>query len=320
MNDHLITRQVEDYIAYKKGLGYQIKVESGELRRFAAYTRSIGYEGSLTVDLAFQWAMLKPEYSRWYMARRMETARTFAKYICVFDPDAQMLPKGMFGKCHGRTTPYIFSNEEICTLMKEATKLYSPDGLRRLTIATAIGLLWVTGMRPNEICQLINSDVDLINGQILIRETKFFKNRLLPLDETTIAALKTYVTNRDQLRKYFSDEHFLIMTGGKQLKLRNLEYAMQLIRTVLLSETQNWVHRPPRLYDIRHSFACHTLLKWLKNGIDVNAKILYLSTYLGHVKVADTYWYLTGTSELMNFASYSFEGFFYGNDGKHDEK
>lgn len=320
MNDHLITRQVEDYIAYKKGLGYQIKVESGELRRFAAYTRSIGYEGSLTVDLAFQWAMLKPEYSRWYMARRMETVRTFAKYICVFDPDAQMLPKGMFGKCHGRTTPYIFSNEEICTLMKEATKLYSPDGLRRLTIATAIGLLWVTGMRPNEICQLINSDVDLVNGQILIRETKFFKNRLLPLDETTIAALKTYVTNRDQLRKYFSDEHFLIMTGGKQLKLRNLEYAMQLIRTVLLSETQNWVHRPPRLYDIRHSFACHTLLKWLKNGIDVNAKILYLSTYLGHVKVADTYWYLTGTPELMDFASYSFEGFFYGNDGKHDEK
>jgi hypothetical protein len=81
MNDHLITRQVEDYIAYKKGLGYQIKVESGELRRFAAYTQSIGYEGSLTVDLAFQWAMLKPEYSRWYMARRMETVRTFAKYI-----------------------------------------------------------------------------------------------------------------------------------------------------------------------------------------------------------------------------------------------
>jgi len=320
MNDHLITRQVEDYIAYKKGLGYQIKVESGELRRFAAYTRSIGYEGSLTVDLAFQWAMLKPEYSRWYMARRMETVRTFAKYICVFDPDAQMLPKGMFGKCHGRTTPYIFSNEEICTLMKEATKLYSPDGLRRITIATAIGLLWVTGMRPNEICQLINSDVDLVNGQILIRETKFFKKRLLPLDETTIAALKTYVTNRDQLRKYFSDEHFLIMTGGQQLKLRNLEYAMQLIRTVLLSETQNWVHRPPRLYDIRHSFACHTLLKWLKNGIDVNVKILYLSTYLGHVKVADTYWYLTGTPELMDFASYSFEGFFYGNDGKHDEK
>lgn len=149
MNDHLITRQVEDYIAYKKGLGYQIKVESGELRRFAAYTQSIGYEGSLTVDLAFQWAMLKPEYSRWYMARRMETVRTFAKYICVFDPDAQMLPKGMFGKCHGRTTPYIFSNEEICTLMKEATKLYSPDGLRRITIATAIGLLWVTGMRPS---------------------------------------------------------------------------------------------------------------------------------------------------------------------------
>lgn len=320
MNDHLITRQVEDYIAYKKGLGYQIKVESDELRRFAAYTQSIGHEGSLTVDLAFQWALLKPEYSRWYRARRMETVRTFAKYICVFDPDAQMLPKGMFGKCHGRTTPYIFSKEEICTLMSEATKLYSPDGLRKTTIPIAIGLLWVTGMRPNEVCQLMNTEVDLINGRITIRETKFSKTRLLPIDETTVAALKIYVTNRDQLRKDFSDEHFLIMTGSQHLKLRNFENALQLIRTVLLTETQNWERRPPRLYDVRHSFACHTLLKWVKEGIDVNTKILYLSTYLGHVKVADTYWYLTGTPELMDFASCCFEGFFYGNNGKHNEK
>jgi len=318
--NNLISRQVEEYIAYKKGLGYQIKIESQELRRFAAYTEAIEHETSLTTDIAFQWATLNPEYSRWYMARRMETIRTFAKYICIFDPNAQMLPKGVFGKCHGRTTPYIFSKEEIAILMKAASGLYSPDGLRSKTIPTAIGLLWSTGMRPNEVCQLMNADVDFDEGLITIRETKFSKNRVLPLHETTVSELRTYVNDRDRLRKDFSDEHFLIMTGNRKLVLPNLEYAMQVIRSELLTDIKEWNRRPPRLYDVRHSFACNTLLNWLKDGIDVNTRRLYLSTYLGHVKVADTYWYLTGTPELMDFAASSFEEFFYGNKGTcHEE-
>lgn len=100
----------------------------------------------------------------------------------------------------------------------------------------------------------------------------------------------------------------------------NFEYALKTIRGKLLKGTTQWNRRPPRLYDIRHSFACHTLLKWLKSGIDVNHKILYLSTYLGHVKVEDTYWYLTGTPELMQFASGQFEEFFYENGGDNREE
>ena len=88
MISNVISNQVEEYISFKKGLGFQIKIESDELRRFAAYTLVIGHEGSLTTDIVLQWATLKPEYSKWYMARRLETVRTFAKYICVFDPKA----------------------------------------------------------------------------------------------------------------------------------------------------------------------------------------------------------------------------------------
>lgn len=319
MSSNLISRQVAEYIAYKKALGYQIKIESEELSRFAAYTEAMGYRGSLTADIAFQWATLKPEYSRWYMARRMETIRTFAKYICVFDPMAQLPPKGMFGKCHGRTTPYIFTREEICMLMKASAEFYSPDGLRRRTIPTAIGLLWSTGMRPNEACQLKDDDVDLNQGRITIRETKFSKSRILPLHETTVAELRAYVKDRDQLREHGEDRHFLLMTGSTQLRLRNFEYALIRIRDQLLTDTKQWNRRAPRLYDIRHSFACHTLLDWLKSGINVNHKLLYLSTYLGHVKIADTYWYLTGTPELMQLASGHFEQFFYENGGVNGE-
>lgn len=105
------------------------------------------------------------------------------------------------------------------------------------------------------------------------------------------------------------------MTGSSSLELRNFEYAWTTIRDQLLIDQTEWNRRPPRLYDIRHSFACHTLLNWLKSGVDVNHKILYLSTYLGHEKVSDTYWYLTGTPELTQFASGHFERFFYANGG-----
>lgn len=317
---NLISKQIEEYIAYKKGLGYQIKIESQELKRFAAYTVAIGYEGSLTTDIAFQWVTLKPEYTQWYMARRMETIRTFAKYICVFDSLAQMPPKGMFGRCHGRKIPYIFTEEEICLLMKVSSELFSPDGLRRITIPTAIGLLWSTGMRPSEACKLLDDDVDLINGLITIRETKFSKSRILPLHGTTVSQLKSYVKDRDKLRIDYLDRHFLITTDSRKLVLRNFEYAMQLIRDNHLKETKEWHRRPPRLFDIRHSFACNTLLGWLKDGINVDSKILYLSTYLGHVKIADTYWYLSGTPELMQFAAGNFEKFFYGDGGINHEE
>jgi len=311
MNNNLISRQIEEYISYKKALGYQIKIESQELRRFASYTVSIGYEGSLTKDLAFQWATLKPDYSRWYMARRMETIQTFAKYICVFDPMAQMPPKGMFGKCHGRTTPYIFTEQEIYILMKASENLYSPDGLRSKAISTAIGLLWSTGMRPNEVCQLMDKDVNLNNSIITIKETKFSKSRFIPIHETTTSKLKSYVSDRDKLRKDFSESYFFITTGSHKLVLRNLEYALQVIRDQILIDQNEWNRRPPRLYDMRHSFACNALLRWLKNGTNIDQKILYLSTYLGHVKVEDTYWYLTGTPELLQLTSGSFEKYFY---------
>jgi len=320
MNTNLIYRQIEEYISYKKGLGFQLKIESHELRRFAAYTIAIGYEGSLTTDIAVQWATLKPEYSRWYMARRMETIRTFAKYICVFDSAAQIPPKGMFGKCHGRTIPYIFTEKEICNLMESAKGLYSPDGLRCITIPTAIGLLWATGMRPNEVCQLMDDDVDLKNGYITIRETKFAKSRILPLHKTTISKLSSYMQARDNLRKDFIDRYFLLMTGSQKLKIRNLEYALQVVRDNLLNGTKEWNRKPPRLYDIRHSFACNRLLNWLKDGINVDKKMLYLSTYLGHVKIADTYWYLTGTPELMQFVSKKFNNFFYGDGSNENER
>lgn len=306
--NHLISQQVEEYIAYKKGLGYKLQVESEELRRFARYAKEINHSGSVTIELALKWASLKPGYTRWYKARRLETVHTFAKYVAVFDPQTQIPSASVFGSCHGRTTPYIVSKEEIKLLIQASKNLHSPDGLRALTTSTILALLWSSGLRPSEACNLTMNDVDLLQGILHIRETKFNKDRYVPVHETTRQALAEYLCKRDSLLSQIEDPHFFLSTGGKGIKLRNLEYAMQLIRNCLLGENQKtWTGRAPRLYDLRHSFASITILRWMKNGEDVNHKLLQLSVYLGHVKPSDTYWYLTGIPEIADLACKHFE-------------
>ncbi len=308
---NLIAKQVEEYIHYKQALGIKMLIESQELRRFAKYTISQGCTDSLTTNIALNWVSLNPNYTNWYKARRLETVRLFAEYISIFDSKAQIPPKGIYGKCHGRKTPYIYTEKEIHIIMNAATYLFSTDGLRPLTISTAIGLMWATGIRPSEACKLTDNDVNIDSSVVHIRETKFSKNRDLPIHKSVVTKLTEYTIKRNILRTNVNDDCFFITTGSKPLTLRSFEYAFTLLRQNILADSANDSNRLPRLFDIRHTFACNTILRWYKENINVNTHIPYLSTYMGHVKVADTYWYLTGTPELLQFASNTFEKHFF---------
>lgn len=309
-NVHLITSQVEKYIKFKQSMGYQIKIESQELRRFAKFARENNHQGSLTIDLALNWASENPHYTRWYRARRLETVHVFAKYAFAIDKNSQIPPTGIFGKCHGRVAPYIYSNDEVIILMDHAKKLISPDNLRASTITTAIGLLWATGMRVCELHRLLRNDIDFDKMEIHIRDTKFHKERYIPIHKTVIEALKRYAKFRDSLYPNSDSDYFFLTTGGQVLSKRHLEYNFAKVRQYLLPNRKNrWDRRPPRLYDLRHTFACNTIIRWYKEGADVNHNLLLLSMYLGHVKPSDTYWYLTGTPQLLAIATEQFENF-----------
>jgi integrase len=306
--NNLITQQVEEYIAFKQALGFKLTVESAELRRFALFTVNQNHQGPLTIDLALNWVSMKPHYSRYYKARRLETVRLFAKYLLATGYAAEMPPTGIYGKCHGKTTPYIYTADEIVRLIANAKLLLPANGLRAKTMATLIGLLWSTGIRISEACSLEKADLDYHKSTLHIKATKFNKERIIPIHESVIAALKEYAVFRDGCYPNSITPAFFLSTGGKQLKLRNAEYAFTLIRSCLLpSGKLKWDRRPPRLYDLRHSFACHTIIRWSKEGVDVNQRLLLLSTYLGHVKPSDTYWYLTGTPELLSLSVKRFE-------------
>lgn len=306
--EHKLTRQIEDFIAFKRGMGYLIIVEAAELRRFGRFAKARGHQGSLTADLALDWAAAKSTYSRWYKARRLETVSTFARFALAFDPETQMPPAGVFGRAHLRTSPYIYTENEVVILMQRAKQLLSPDGLRGIAVSTVLGLLWATGIRVSEACRLSRKDVHYQNSELHIRDTKFHKERIIPLHPTVVRELKRYEEYRNKLYPNVTTPSLFLSTGGEPLSLRNLEYGFTVIRHCLLPEDKlKWNRRPPRLYDLRHSFASHTILRWVKEGVDVNHRINSLSTYLGHVKPSDTYWYLTGTPELLAIATEKFE-------------
>jgi integrase len=309
--EHLITLQVEEYIAYKRSLGYKISVEADELKRFAAFARSIDYNGSLTSELAMRWASLKSDYSRFYMARRLETIHTFAKYISAFDQKAQIPQLGVFGKCHGRVSPYIYSDEDISLLMAEAKKLFSPDGIRAYTVSLAIGLLRATGLRISELTLLKNEDVHLDEEYLFINSSKFKKSRIVPLHLTVTEELVKY-------RKFITEkignrsgaDYFFVSSYGHKFNTRAFEYAFKLIRPVLQATVARNKTRKIRLYDLRHTFACETIRHWLESGVDVNHRLYLLSTYMGHAKPEDTYWYLSATPELLAISCERYEAAF----------
>ena len=307
-NDNLITRQVEEYIEYKRSLGYSLTVPAEELKRFAAFTREIGHNGSLTSDLAIRWAMVKSSYSREYMATRLETVHTFAKYIIAFDSSAQLPQLGVFGKKSRRVSPYIYTNEEIVLLMAEAKMLFSPDGIRAYTVSAAIGLLRAAGLRISELTLLKNEDVHLEKGYLFINSSKFRKDRIVPLHPSAIQELEKYsYFIAEKLGQRSGDDYFFVNSYGREFNIRSFEYAFQLIRPILYKDKAHGKVPHIRLYDVRHTFACETIRHWLESGVDVNQKLHLLSTYMGHVKPEDTYWYLSATPDLLAISCKKYE-------------
>ena len=311
LSDNRITRQIEEYINYKRSLGYMIKIESQELRRFAKYTREIGYDGPVKSEIAMEWASIDKNFTRKYMARRLETIHTFAVYISAFDVEAQIPQKGVFGKAHMRTNPYIYTSEEVLSLMNSAEGLFSPDGIRAKTVSTAIGLMYATGIRVSELTSLRISDVRLDEGYIFINCSKFKKDRIVPLHPTAAAKLVEYraflenkIGNRNE------DDYFFVNSYGRRFNTRAFEYAFQLIRPIVFQNMDKHI----RLFDLRHTFACNTIKRWHKNGENVNQKLYLLSVYMGHAKPEDTYWYLSASPELLEIAVRKFEERF-GGDG-----
>jgi len=308
---------VNEYLATRRALGYQLLVEGEELRRFAEYAGRIGHDGPITTELAVSWAKLPEGAAPLYWARRLDMVRRLATYQAMNQPGTEIPPKGIFGPSYRRPAPHIYTPEEIEALIQQASRLGPNGGLRPHTYATLFGLLSCTGLRISEALRLSVSDVDLQNGILTITGAKFHKSRLVPLHTTTVEALRDYALHRQTHLPNAVSANFFLTERGTALK-----YHKTLLTFIELRKNLGWSEgdRPPRIHDLRHTFAVTTLLNWYRRGEDIGNKVAALATYLGHVHVSDTYWYLSAVPELLAAAGSRFEAYLAGHGGEEGER
>lgn len=301
-----MSSKVESYLAYRRGLGYQLKIEGRQLQRFAAFADAEGHRGPLTTELAVRWARQPADCDRLYWARRLEVVRGFARHLAATEPGTEIPPVRLLGPAHRRTRPHIYTVAEVSALMAAAGRLGPTGGIRPRTYHTLIGLLAATGLRISEALRLTRGDVDLADGVLAVRETKFGKSRLVPLHPTTTAALVAYARDRDRLVPRPRCDHFFLSDRAAGLPYSTVRTAFRkLCDRLKITGTG----RHPRLHDLRHTFACRRVEEWYDAGADLAHAVSALSVYLGHAKVTDTYWYLTATPDLMARAAARFETF-----------
>lgn len=300
-----LQQALEDYLATRRALGFELQAVEYHLRKFVAFMEEQN-ASHITAELSLLWAKQPADGDPANWARRLGIVRRFAAWHSATDPLTEIPPEGMLPYRYHRKRPYIYTDEEIASLVHKALELPSQKGLRGHTYSTIFGLLAVTGMRVSEVEALDRQDVDLDQGILTIRRTKFGKSRLLPLHETTRDALGDYAEKRDRLFPVTTTRSFFISERGMRAMHWGMRYNFAKVsRWIGLREPVEG-HRyghGPRIHDMRHRFAVRTLVDWYRAGLDVEREIPKLSTYLGHVHINDTYWYLEAVPELLRLAT-----------------
>lgn len=306
MKQHTMASLAGEYLRYRRELGFKLASEGGTLMRFATFADTVAAGQPIDTVLALRWARLPTNASPLYWARRLEIVRCFARYVAVFDCRTQIPPKGILGPAHRRIVPHIYSEHEIAKLIETCSVLEPVHGLRPRTYATLFGLLACTGLRVSEALRLNDVDTDLGCGVLTIRETKFHKSRLVPMHPSVRTSLAAYRNVRHQHCPMPLCARFFLSDRGTALPYSTVRHAFRTIIRRLDWKSVGG-RRYPRMYDLRHTFASRRLADWQREGIDVVAMLPALSTYMGHVKVSDTYWYLTAIPDLFAVAAETFE-------------
>lgn len=288
-----------DYLAMRRTLGFELAAAGRYLPDLIAFVEGHGTD-VLSVELALAWARRPVDARPVWWAKRLGLVRGFARYLHALDERHEVPLTDLLPVPRGRPTPYLYSDADIDRLLAAARGLPLP--LQAATYTTLIGLLAVSGMRVGEAIGLDRDDVDHAAGVLTIRGAKFGKSREVALHPSTLAALDAYDRARRRHHPRPRTPAFLVSTVGTRLLYSDVQRMFaRLVRTAGIVPHPG---RPgPRLHDLRHSFAVRTLLDWYRAGLDVEARMHRLTTYLGHSDPVHTYWYLHAAPELLALAA-----------------
>jgi integrase/recombinase XerD len=298
-----LQQSLKDYLRIRRSLGFLLREPGTLLQNFLTFLQAEGAD-YITRDLALRWATQCTQVQPATWARRLGVVRRFAMWLSASEPRTEIPPAALLPYRYRRKAPHIFSAEEIESLLRRTQQLLSPKGLRALTYTTLFGLLVATGMRVSEGVALDRPDVDLERGIFYVRRTKFGKSRYLPVHRSTVSALRKYAEARDRLFPAPLAPTFFISERGRRITDCMARYTFAKVSQQVGLRTPAKGHgRGPRLHDMRHRFAACTLIHWYRAGLDVERELPKPATYLGHVHVNDTYWYLEAVPELLRLAT-----------------
>lgn len=294
-----LEQHLDDYLRLRRSLGHDLADPARLLPRFIAFLDGRGL-ATITTAAALEWVdqPAAPPGST-VGPKRMTAARGFAKYMAGIDPATEVPPQGLLTYAARAPRPFIYSPADLETILGRLRGI--TPATRAATYTTLIGLLAASGMRIGETIRLDDDDVDWERGVLSIRESKFGKSRLIPLLSSSMHALHDYQRQRQQFRPEPTGPSFFVARSGHRLSYPLVQQTFQ--RVVDGERIGVDAPRRPRLHDFRHTFAVRTLLGWYRAGLDVQARIPILSTYLGHREPAHTYWYLSAVPELLACAA-----------------
>jgi integrase/recombinase XerD len=298
---------VVDYLRLRRQLGFTLAWDERLLGQFTKHLDAAGIQ-VITITEAIAWCGLLPEgvTSRplTRASTRLTAVRGFATYMHALDPAHEVPPRGLFARPVHRRTPHIYTHAEIVSLVQAAGHL--ARGVRAQTYPVLFGLLAATGIRVGEALALDRDEADLAGGVLTISRGKSRDPRLVPLHETTTAALTCYAAWRDEHEPKPVATHapFFTDRDGDRLVYMNVRHAFVQASTAAgLRTSCDTEAQSPKIHGLRHTFAVDTLLGWYRDGADVAARMPLLSTYLGHTDPANTYWYLSAVPELLAYAA-----------------
>lgn len=294
-----LARHVDDYLRLRRSLGFKLEWPGHLLHQLLAYLDAAGAT-TLTAELMIEWARLPQGVQPLHWAHRLGAARSFALYLKTIDPATEVPPppRDVFDARQRRPAPYLWSEMEIRRLLRACRCLRPP--MRAATYEALFGLIANSGMRRGEAIGLCRNDVDLEDGVLTIREAKFGRSRLVPLHPSATEALKSYAARRDHTFPVSRANTFFVSSVGTALSRDPVNKTFVELTTAIGLRTPT---TRPRIHDLRHSFAVRTLIAWHRSGMNADSRMPLLSTYLGHVNPAGTYWYLSAVPELMELAA-----------------
>lgn len=307
---------VQTYVTFKQALGRRFDSEAKLLR---AFCRALGPIEAAAVSPAAVRTFLAgpgPVSPFWHLKYRI--LGSFYRYAIGrgFVP-ASPLPATV-PICPPGLTPYIYSTAELQRLVAATAVLRTPKSpVRDLVFRTLLLLLYGTGIRVGEALALTLADVDLADALLTIRETKFYKTRLVPMGPRLTAELTAYARRRRELPlPAGAASAFLATHTGQPLRYDSVNRDFGILRQRADIRRERTARYQPRLHDLRHTAAVHRVIAWYRAGVDVQHRLPQLATYLGHVDVSATQRYLTMTPELLEEASRRFARYADG-EGRH---